>query len=64
MITQIKLFDALGSFWHLAFGAVQINKRDGLTYVLWRVLHGPRFLNTNGARYDVIPTPVFTDWWA
>lgn len=61
---EVQLFDFLGSFWQLTFGAIQLNKRDGMSYVLWYVIEGPPFLNSNGSRYDVIPTPIFTDWWA
>lgn len=62
---EIELLDDKGEFWRLRFAACQINKRDGMWYALWHVSEDcPPFLHKNGSRYDWIPTPVFTAWWA
>ena len=60
---MIEVVDFKGDYWLLRFGAVQLHKRTNRHCVLWRVVSGPKFLQTNGARYDIIPTPIFMEWW-
>lgn len=63
-MTTIELLDHKGDFWRLTFAACQIDKRDGMWYAIWYTDEDcPQFLRTNGARYDFVPTPVFTEWF-
>lgn len=61
--TLVELIDLKGDYWCLDAEAIQIDKRDGLWYVFWYVVEGPYFLQANGANYEIIFTPVFTEWF-
>ena len=56
----IQLNDLLGDYWDMELIACQLDKRDGMWYCLWNISEGPVALKN----YDIIPTPVFTEWWS
>ena len=59
-MTQLKLIDFKGDYWDLMLGAIQIHKQTNIHYCHWYVLQGPHELRN----YQVINTPVFTEWWS
>ena len=56
-MTQIELIDFKGDYWLLTCAMVIIDR------VYWYADEGPSFLHENGAHYDVVDTPLFTEWF-
>ena len=62
-MTEIELIDLKGDYWKLILGTIQIGKRDGMTYCFWYVIDGPDALTSHPYKYDMIQTPIFTEWF-
>lgn len=56
-LSEVDVVDFKGDYWWLMFAGLK-KKKDGVWYAMWRVIEGPAFLQENGARYDIIPTPL------
>lgn len=64
-MSEIKLIDFKGDYWHLIYdGAARYLHEGGAHFkAWWYIVEGPKFLNENGAQYSEISTPIFTEWF-
>ena len=58
MEAAIPVTDHKGDEWLIGFNRYS----GGIAW--WFVFEGPSFLHENGAHYDEIPLPVYTEWWS
>ena len=57
---MVALIDFKGDYWQLIPEAAQINKKNGLWYMFYRVAAGPKELSS----YEIIWFEIFTEWWS